>query len=597
MAERSKALNLKFSIRGFKSCPILRSMVKLVDTIDLGSIGASYAGSSPVTLIGSVTQRQSVGLSYQKSWVQIPSGPLSHLVELVDTTDSKSVAFRRVGSSPTVSTIYFLYILNMYLILVKYFYYFYFLKKNKKFKFFVLVDLIFFLMKKYFKLLVLKKKLIKYKNILKKSISKTNISSVIVKMTRQIYLLSKLDLFLKNKLLSFNNFIISFLPTQLLPLGNRKKFYNLINKKFKRFFLLIKKKLNKKFFFFYLVRMFRKIKFLFIKSDAFLNKKNFLFDFFSTLSLESKYDSLLQFYRQHNKKDSFLKNKFLSFFNLIYFFLYRIDFFLFKFLSFFSLSYIRNIIFNVGVFVNKNLIKTTYYFLSKYDLLKLPAFFINAQRKLYIFCMKFYFDFINKYCYKKFNNVKINYYKELYNLIRNLDIKNRFFLTTFFSKNYKQTKINNNKLSSKFKLKENYVELVENIFYFLMKDKKHSSNYNFELLNKYKENYHINYEFPFFSKRKKKDLSFNTNINYFNNINITLVKTKNIDKLNIFNLSYLNNFIHLYFFLSKNKISYYYFNNEKLIISPRLVKHMYNEQKKLFYYFSILYNINVVKLI
>ena len=218
----------------------------------------------------------------------------------------------------------------MYLILIKYFYYFYFLKKNKKFKFFILIDLIFFLMKKYFKLLLLKKKLIKYKNILKKSLSKIHLQlkknvlsdkpSVLLKVGKQLYLLSKLDSLLKIKLSGFNDFIIHFLPTQLLPLGNRKKFYNLINKKFKRFFILIKKKLNKKFFFFYLVQMFRKIKFLFIKSDAFLNKKTFLFDFFSNLILEAKYSSLLQYYRQHNKKDSLLKNKFLSFFNLIFFF-------------------------------------------------------------------------------------------------------------------------------------------------------------------------------------------------------------------------------------------------------------------------------------
>ena len=140
----------------------------------------------------------------------------------------------------------------MYLILIKYFYYFYFLKKNKKFKFFILIDLIFFLMKKYFKLLLLKKKLIKYKNILKKSLSKIHLQlkknvlsdkpSVLLKVGKQLYLLSKLDSLLKIKLSGFNDFIIHFLPTQLLPLGNRKKFYNLINKKFKRFFILIKKK-------------------------------------------------------------------------------------------------------------------------------------------------------------------------------------------------------------------------------------------------------------------------------------------------------------------------------------------------------------------
>ena len=124
----------------------------------------------------------------------------------------------------------------MYLILVKYFYYFYFLKKNKKFKFFILVDLIFFLMKKYYKLLILKKKINKYKNIINKNAKRKN------ETMKQVYFINKLDSFITNKISSFNDFIINFLPTQLLPMGNRKKFYNLLNKKFKRFFILIKKK-------------------------------------------------------------------------------------------------------------------------------------------------------------------------------------------------------------------------------------------------------------------------------------------------------------------------------------------------------------------
>ncbi len=109
-------------------------------------------------------------------------------------------------------------------------------------------------MKKYFKLLILKKKLIKYKNILKRSLSKLNIQVkkniieekpfLFFKIAKQLYLLNKLDGLLKNKVNDFNEFIITFLPTQLLPLGNRKKFYNLINKKFKRFFILIKKKIK-----------------------------------------------------------------------------------------------------------------------------------------------------------------------------------------------------------------------------------------------------------------------------------------------------------------------------------------------------------------
>lgn len=482
----------------------------------------------------------------------------------------------------------------MYLILIKYFYYFYFLKKNKKFKFFILVDLIFFLMKKYFKLLLLKKKLIKYKNILKKSLSKIHLQlkknvlaekpSMLLKIGKQLYLLNKLDSLLKVKISGFNDFIIHFLPTQLLPLGNRKKFYNLINKKFKRFFILIKKKLNKKFFFFYLVQMFRKIKFLFIKSDAFLNKKTFLFDFFSNLILESKYSSLLQSYRQHNKKDSLLKNKFLSFFNLMSFFLYRIDYFLFKLLSFFSLSHIRNVVFNYGVFVNNKLVNTTNYFLNKYDLVKLPTFISCYYRKLYIFCMKLYFDFINKYSYKTINNIKHKYYLELYKIAFRLSIGNTKYIS--------QVKNGNKEI-----IFDDYLSLMENLFYFFFKDKKLSSSYNFDLLNRYKENFNVEFRFPFFLNQKKKDLFFNNNVSYLNNISFKMNTTVNSKTSNIFNFSYLNNFIYLYFFLAKYKILYFYSRNNKILVSPYIVSSLLKEQKKLFYYFSILYHINLTKLI
>jgi hypothetical protein len=482
----------------------------------------------------------------------------------------------------------------MYLILIKYFYYFYFLKKNKKFKFFILVDLIFFLMKKYFKLLLLKKKLIKYKNILKKSLSKIDLKfkkvafdkkpTILFKISKQLYLLNKLDNLLKIKINGFNDFIIHFLPSQLLPLGNRKKFYNLINKKFKRFFVLIKKKLNKKFFFFYLVQMFRKIKFLFIKSDAFLNKKTFLFDFFSNLILEAKYSSLLQYYRQHNKKDSFLKNKFLSFFNLMSFFLYRIDYFLYKLLSFFSLSYIRNVVFNYGVFVNNKLVNTTHYFLTKYDLIKLPLFISSSYRKLYIFCIKFYFDFVNKYSYKLMSNVKHKYYLELYKIGTSMSTLNTHYIKQVIKKKHSL-------------VYDEYLVLIENLFYFFFKDKKMNHLYNFDLLNRYKENFNVEFRFPFFLKQKKKDFFFNSNVCYLNNVSFIVNNTLNTNKDNIFNFSYLNNFIHLYFFLSKVKMLYFFSNKNKILVSPLVVSSLIKEQKKLFYYFSILYHINLTKLI
>jgi hypothetical protein len=484
----------------------------------------------------------------------------------------------------------------MYLILIKYFYYFYYLKKNKKFKFFILLDLIFFLMKKYFKLLFLKKKLVKYKNILRRSIiqieNKFNLNKitkepvVMLKLIKQIYLLNKLDLFLKNRILGYNDFIINFLPTQLLPLGNRKKFYNLINKKLKRFFIKIKKKLNKKFFFYFMVQLFRKIKFLFVQSDPFLNKKNFLFDFFSNLSFESKYGTLLQYYRQHNKKDSLLKNRFVSFFNLISFFIYRIDFFLFKLLSFFSLSDIRNIIFKTGIYVNNKLIKTMHCFLRKYDLVKLPSFFIINYKKLYIFCLKLYFDFINKYSFKHLNNIKLKYYIELFKYATK-KYSNTFYLSQ-----------KNVVLNSLKKIKHSYLDLMEEIFYFFfkLKNKKFNTIYNFDSLNEYKGNYKIEFEFPFSLKQKKKDLFFNANVNNLGNISYTLRYTSQLNKNNLFNLSYLSNFINLYFFLSKYKLFYYYTNTNKVIVSPTVLNLLIKEQKRLFYYFSILYHINFLKL-
>ena len=460
----------------------------------------------------------------------------------------------------------------MYLILVKYFYYFYFLKKNKKFKFFILLDLMFFLMKKYFKLLILKKKLNKYKNILKQ-IKPTN------EINKNLYFLLKLELFIANKVDAFNSFIINFLPTQLLPLGNRKKFYNLFNKKFRRFFVQIKKKLNKKFFFFYLVFLFRKIKFLFFKSDAFLNKKNFLFDFFSIMSFESKYTSLLQLYRQVQKKDSFIKNKFLSFFNLIFFFLYRIDFFLYKYFNFFSLEYIRRFIFSGGVAVNNNNINTVNYYLPKYALIKIPSLIYYIYNKLYIFSLQLHINNLNNYIYKKNNNLKFFYYHELFKKLKKVSG------TMVYLKQIKQK----TKSSSSI----NYINLLEDVFYYFFKLK--NKLYNYDLLNHYKNNYKIEYLFPFFIKEKKVALFINVQPNYINNISFFFKKTNIIN--NLFDFSFLLNYLNLFFFFYKYRYTYIYSYHDKVVLSPFFLQHVLKEQKKLFYYFSIVFHINIVHLL
>ncbi len=266
------------------------------------------------------------------------------------------------------------------------------------------------------------------------------------------------------------------------------------------------------------------------------------------------------------------------------FFLYRIDYFLFKLLSFFSLSYIRSVVFNYGVLVNNKLVNTTNYFLSKYDLIKLPTFISSSYRKLYIFCIKFYFDFINKYSYKFINNVKHKYYLELYKVAAGLSVDSISYLS--------QVK----HVTSRLVL-DDYLSLMENLFYFFFKDKKLSDKYNFDLLNRYKENFNVEFKFPFFLNQKKKDLFFNNNVNYLNNISFKINNTLNSKKDNIFNFSYLNNFIYLYFFLAKYKILYFYSRNNKILVSPLIVSSLLKEQKKLFYYFSILYHINLTKLI
>jgi hypothetical protein len=139
---------------------------------------------------------------------------------------------------------------------------------------------------------------------------------------------------------------------------------------------------------------------------------------------------------------------------------------------------------------------------------------------------------------------------------------------------------------------------MEEIFYFFfkLKNKKFNTIYNFDSLNEYKGNYKIEFEFPFSLKQKKKDLFFNANVNNLGNISYTLRYTSQLNKNNLFNLSYLSNFINLYFFLSKYKLFYYYTNTNKVIVSPTVLNLLIKEQKRLFYYFSILYHINFLKL-
>jgi hypothetical protein len=245
-------------------------------------------------------------------------------------------------------------------------------------------------------------------------------------------------------------------------------------------------------------------------------------------------------------------------------------------------------IFKIGITVNNKVIKTTHYFLNKYDLVKLPSFFISSFKKLYIFCLKFYFDFVSKYSYKNINNIKGKYYIELYKQASRIKDLNRTYITQI---KMKFISLNNQMVD--------YVDLMEDIFYFFFKEKsnKFNSFYNFDILNNYKGNYNVEFQFPFFLKQKKKDLFFNSNINYLGNVSYIVSSTSTVKKSNLFNMSYLNNFMNLYFFLFKYKLYYYYSSHNKFLVSPNIVNTLFKEQKKLFYYFSILYHVNFIKLI
>jgi len=331
-----------------------------------------------------------------------------------------------------------------------------------------------------------------------------------------------------------------------------------------------------------LVQLFRKIKFLFVKSDAFLNKKNFLFDFFSVLSLESKYISLLQIYKQHIKKDNFVRNRFLSFFNMISFFLYRIDYYLFKSLSFISLVEVRNFVFKHGIIVNNVKVQTINFFLCKYDLVKLPVIFTSAFENKFIFALKYYFNFISTYSYKKYVNIKKIYYIALYSLVKKATL-NGLYLTTL------KKKIN--------VIYSSYIFLLDDLFSFFLKQKKSSfvSLYNFDTLNNLKDQYKIEYQFPFFLNMKKKDLFFNTNVRYLGNVSYFLKRTIQKKQSNLFNLTNVANYLDLFFYFFKFKILFYYIRNNKLVVSPNIIIRLVEEQKKLFYYFSILFHINVTQ--
>jgi hypothetical protein len=138
-----------------------------------------------------------------------------------------------------------------------------------------------------------------------------------------------------------------------------------------------------------------------------------------------------------------------------------------------------------------------------------------------------------------------------------------------------------------------YIDLLEEVFYYFFKLK--NSIYNFDLLNDYKNNYKIEYSFPFFLKEKKKNLFFNNKPRYLNNISLSFFDVKSTTQL--FSFSFFINYINLFFFFFKYKLIYFYSYRNKLMVSPRYLELVLNEQKKLFYYFSVIFHVNVIHLL
>ena len=240
---------------------------------------------------------------------------------------------------------------------------------------------------------------------------------------------------------------------------------------------------------------------------------------------------------------------------------------------------IRKNIYFFGIFINNKKIDSINYFLTKYDFIILPDHFLVAMKKMYIFSLQYFFSYGNSYNYKLNNKTKKYYYLELFKKIK-LSSNNLLYLK---KANFKKKQITFT----------TYINLLDQIFNYFFSLK--NANYSFDLLTNYKNSYKIEYQFPFFLKKKKRELFFNTKSSYLSNVTISFATPKNGNSR--FSFLNLTNFISLFFFLYRVKHLYYYSNNNKLIVSPIFIDKLLKEQKKMFYYFCLFFHININRLV
>lgn len=504
----------------------------------------------------------------------------------------------------------------MYLILSKYFYFLYYFKKEKKSKFFLLIDIMFFLMKKCISLFILRKKYNKIRNLIiakKNKLLSSNKYSLNTKEKIKKHYFSVLtaykylNQFIKLKISEINDFIIHFLPEELLPLGNRKRYYNLINKKFKRFFLLMKKKFNKKFFFYYLIRLFRKIKDLFIKSDPFIENTNTFFNFFSSLFFNSEYKDLSSLYSRQTNRTR-LKNKIRDFFQLVFYFSKRIDYYLVKTYPFISITKIRQLIQQSQIKINNKMLVDINYFIK-------PNSFIHSKNniffsffKQYVFHLQDYFNTLNNRCYKEIYNIKYFYYLALYKLVnlgnRSIINKSKYYITfnnklRLESSNLEQKNIslfyyysnffNFNSLS--FFL---YEDVIINIYFYFVSSSKYKEIYNLDNLEEEKMKNNLSYNFPFISKYKEFSYSI-VNSDLIMNISFNFSHRKMSNQF--IEMVSLLNYLKLFFFFSKTNNYYYTHYKNSHFITTSYYKKTIEENKNIFYYLSNFYQLNLTPLL
>jgi len=421
-------------------------------------------------------------------------------------------------------------------------------------------------------------------------------------------------------------FITTTIPNTFVSVGNRKELYKLFTKKHRWFFNMGKKYTDKVTFLNLMVDFFDKIKELFFHTEAFSETNGLFPELFSHLFLETPYDKLIQVYKHekpslHHKRD---RNKYSYFFNIMSFFLQRVDFFLLKFLSIFNLDDIRKQVYKNGISINGALCTSYNSFLKKYDIIKLPSALQIPFNNLYIMAIKIYLDFSNTHTVST-NLGKRKYLLSLYKMYHQYKkskqvIKGKRIKHYYLRLVHRKVYLKGREKYSLFNYyatlaKDQYSMFKKNKYLFTGYDIFMSDLYTFFNAGKYEKtitasNYYDSdkynaqvatygneVKFPFYTTRifsateptifKKNSSILNTKS--LGNISISYRLTLISLLKSTMNLIPLTNYLNVFFYLYNYPLVYYYVYKNKIIVSPKIINAMLYEKKKLFSFFSVMF--------